>query len=507
MNHFMPIMAKLTEAKANTNFTAAFLADSGDPRKQKQAERMVMCASGIGINADKRYVYGRGCKLPHCQVCSLRKSRVLMAQIARVGQIAAEDHPDCVWFYVVLTVPNCRLAALHSAMDDVNKTFIRMARTKGWSPVGTLKVFEFPEEYWEHEAQAHPEIVVGAEPDLEIEDIIDTELAIKTHAARMRKLAAMYAPRVNLHANLLVLVPRDKADEFAANIGTMWSKANKADHLSVTCEPINQNGLAPPMGYSSKPTPVSYDADYAIALADQLHGAHRIQAYGVVKKMFADVKEEWEARTSPGGWRPAQGDVTWLEWNSRADDYQGHDGEPPSPAVWSEAKKSKAGDDAINCTSGCPSQDDGHMIGMTGHGESAETGEGDCQPAHLYGEGYPGEADGIEGDGSSHGHDLSVNLRGSLGFIPGFLASKGPPLSCTGGGALCSLLNQTCGMAFTVLSPPRTSSPLPWTPTWRIGTFAARQFDRLSNGNAVPFPASTSRTQRCNSASGLPQLG
>ncbi|OAN49414.1 hypothetical protein A6A04_19505 [Paramagnetospirillum marisnigri] len=435
----MPIMAKLNEAKASTNFTAAFLADYGDPRKQKQAERMIMCASGIGINADKRYVYGRGCKLPHCQVCSLRKSRVLMAQIARVGQIAAEDHPDCVWFYLVLTAPNCRLAVLHAAMDDFNNAFNRMTRTRGWSAIGALKAFEFPEEYWEHEAQAHPEIFVGAEPDLEIEDIIDTELAIKTHAARMRRLAAMYAPRVNLHANLLVLVPRDKADEFAANIGTMWSKANKADYLSVSCEPINQNGLVPAMGYSSKPTPVSYDAEYAIALADQLQGAHRIQAYGAVKMMFADVKEEWEVRKSPGGWRPAQGDVTWLEWNSSDAEYRSQEGEVATPPEWSEAATSSSEPSAINCTSSyADTQGEGHMIGMMGHGEQAETGEGDCQPAYLHGEGHTGDADGIESVGGSHGHDLSVNLRGSPGCIPGFLASTGPPFpGTTGMGAHC----------------------------------------------------------------------
>jgi hypothetical protein len=396
MNHFLPIMAKLNEAKANSNLTAAFLADSCDPRKQKQAERMVMCASGIGINADKRYVYGRGCGLPHCQVCVWRKSRVLMAQIARVGQIAGEAYPDCVWFFVVLTVPNCRLTDLHATMDDFNNAFTRMTRTQGWSAIGTLKVFEFPsaDTGW-GDQQVH---------------------------------------RVNLHANLLVLVPCDKADAFAANIGTMWAKANKADYLSASCDPITQNGLVPAMGYSSKPTPVSYDADYAIALAEQLHGAHRIQACGAVKAMFADVKVEWEARKPPGGWRPPQGDVTWLEWNSRADEYYPQEGELAHAPECSEAATSAAESGAINCTDGYgDSQTDGLTSGMIEHGEQVETGESDCQPAHIHGEGYPGDADGIEGDGCPHGHDLLVDLRGSPPLLSGFLSCTSPPIPGTAG--------------------------------------------------------------------------
>ena len=293
MNTYQTRQAKLTEAKTNTAFVADMLMTSDDPHLHNLAVRMRVCANQVKINqSSSRIYFGEGCKIRHCQVCEWRASLKLMAQVAQVGEIVANDYPDCVWFRVVLTVSNPRLARLRQTINDLNNAFTRMSRS--WSAVGALKILEYP--------------------------------SADTGTGDQQVL------RVNLHANVIVLVPRHKTQEFGSQIGGWWAKANRSGCLGFSCDPLSQSGLVGVAAYYTKPTPISFDPDYTIALAAQLHHVHRFQPSGVVKQMMSRVTAEWKANKDPNyGYYSQPGIV--HEYDSRSEVYRELSPKaPPSPA-------------------------------------------------------------------------------------------------------------------------------------------------------------------------------
>lgn len=84
----------------------------------------------------------RLCHCRQCLICSWRRSLVYKARACKALPKVVEDYPKARYLFLTLTVKNCAITDLRSTLKQMNESFSRMTKLKGFPAIGYLRTTE-----------------------------------------------------------------------------------------------------------------------------------------------------------------------------------------------------------------------------------------------------------------------------------------------------------------------------------------------------------------------------
>ena len=237
----------------------------GDDRQKKIAKRIMGCQNVFHIDKNGKPFLRHRCRSRWCNVCAAAYSEKEYACM-RAVETLVDTNKYCLVYAIMtashplVTDTKLQVSLFKAAVKRIEKII---------SAVGSYQSFEWV-------------------PELET-----------THLDGLS--------RVNVHLNLVYLVPRSCASTFRFELEAAVNKASseKFQPYVQCCKPIAKGEACTVVGYSTKDTPSAYDDGYTCILEDQLFGVNKIQSTGLLKKYRAAAEAAYKIAKIPKPLVPA----------------------------------------------------------------------------------------------------------------------------------------------------------------------------------------------------------
>lgn len=246
----------------------------------KKAERMFSCSGVLefGEIADEetgevrfRLLKARFCRVRYCPICQWRRSLLWRAKFyqALPGIIAA--NPTARFVFLTLTVENCRVEDLRESLQGMGKTWGRFVKRKEFSSViGWVRTTEVTRE------KDDPKRGFKARPNYCHPHFHVLLMVPGSYFGRdyVKQAAWAEAWRGALRADYTPVV----------DVRTVKPKKSKAGEEETASLP--RDGLVETLKYSVKPSDMTEDPEWFIAVTEQTHKLRFIATGGLFKEVL-----------------------------------------------------------------------------------------------------------------------------------------------------------------------------------------------------------------------------
>ncbi len=137
--------------RANADKVSNYYAAGGQGGFNRYAQRVSSCSEWLEFRLVPEPSEGllklklsdaRFCRVRHCPVCQWRRSLMWKAKAYKILPHVVADYPKYRWLFVTLTVKNCKIEALRTTLDSMNRAFKRFTELKVWPAKGWIKSVE-----------------------------------------------------------------------------------------------------------------------------------------------------------------------------------------------------------------------------------------------------------------------------------------------------------------------------------------------------------------------------
>ena len=196
------------------------------------------------------------CRVPQCPVCQSRRSLMWKARALRALPSVVEDYPDYRWLFLTLTQRNCLVSDLRETVLEMNKSFARLTKRKGWYVRGWIKSLEVTRA---KDGKAHP------------------------------------------HFHCLLMVPPSYFTHSYLNYQQwcdLWQKAARLDYkpqvyISAVFKNRDPTILIPEiLKYSVKESDLYKSKEFLLGITEQLYKIRHISVGGILRSYMKNLEEE-----------------------------------------------------------------------------------------------------------------------------------------------------------------------------------------------------------------------
>lgn len=133
---------------------------TGEPRHQRQAERINQCSetlffdwSKIDANGEIKLQFRKAyfCRVRNCPICQWRRSQMWVARFFEALPCIYAAHPTMRYVLLTLTVKNCPITELRSTVQLMNKAWQRLSQRKAFPALGFVRSLEVTKETDTHD--------------------------------------------------------------------------------------------------------------------------------------------------------------------------------------------------------------------------------------------------------------------------------------------------------------------------------------------------------------------
>lgn len=133
---------------------------TGEPRHQRQAERINQCSetlffdwSKIDANGEIKLQFRKAyfCRVRNCPICQWRRSQMWVARFFEALPCIYAAHPTMRYVLLTLTVKNCPITELRATVQNMNKAWQRLSQRKAFPALGFVRSLEVTKETDTHD--------------------------------------------------------------------------------------------------------------------------------------------------------------------------------------------------------------------------------------------------------------------------------------------------------------------------------------------------------------------
>ena len=260
---------------------------TGQPRHQRQAERINQCAetlffdwSKIDANGEIKLQFKKAyfCRVRNCPICQWRRSQMWLARFFVALPRIYAVYPTVRYVLLTLTVENCLITELRTTVQNMNKAWKRLSERKAFPALGFVRSLEVTKEKARPDyCHPHFHVILALPASYFGGNYLSTA---KWSELWKESLRIDYTPICD------VRLVKAKPESNSAVTG----------HLEAL-----QSAILETVKYTVKPSDMVIDRDWTLTLVDQLHKMRAVALGGIFKEFLSEQEQDEEDNKQENG--------------------------------------------------------------------------------------------------------------------------------------------------------------------------------------------------------------
>lgn len=202
------------------------------------------------------------CRVRECPVCQWRKSLKWKSRVAKGLPKLVEDFPKHRWILLTLTMPNCPIKELRTALKALQDGFSRLTRLKAFPGVGWIKAVEITRNVDTDEAHPHIHALIMVAPSY----------FSGLYYLSQAKWSELWRSSMRFDFNPIV------------HVTAIAENKNDYEALSKSICEVTK--------YAVKECDLVYDSAWLMELANQTQRTRSVSLGGIFREYFEDEKDQ-----------------------------------------------------------------------------------------------------------------------------------------------------------------------------------------------------------------------